>query len=86
MLILFTCMQKANAVFLQSISSPIKSTLLSLTRDVICFAPLTICLPIGLGIEGVLRAVPISDTISMILAVIFIILEFKKMNKEIELN
>ncbi len=86
MFILFTCMQKATAIFLQSISSPIKSTLLSLTRDVICFVPLTICLPMALGIEGVLWAAPIADAVSMILAVIFIVLEFKKMNKEMELN
>lgn len=81
MLIVFTCIQKVSSIFLQSISSPIKSTLLSLTRDVICFVPLTICLPMALGIEGVLWAAPISDGISMILTVIFIIIEFKKMDK-----
>ncbi len=81
MLIVITCLQKVSSIFLQSISSPFKSTMLSLTRDVICFVPLTICLPMALGIEGVLWAAPISDGISIMLTVIFILLEFKKMDK-----
>ncbi len=81
MLIAITCLQKGSAIFLQSISAPLKATILSLTRDVICFVPLTICLPIGLGIEGVLWAAPISDLVSIILTVIFVLIEFKKMDK-----
>lgn len=81
MLIAITCLQKGSAIFLQSISAPLKATMLSLTRDVICFVPLTICLPMALGIDGVLWAAPISDGISIILTVIFILLEFKKMDK-----
>ncbi len=85
MLIAITCLQKGSAIFLQSISAPLKATMLSLTRDVICFVPLTICLPMALGIEGVLWAAPISDGISIILTIIFILLEFKKMDK-LEIN
>ena len=81
MLIAITCLQKGSAIFLQSISAPLKATMLSLTRDVICFVPFTICLPMALGIDGVLWAAPISDGISIILTVIFILLEFKKMDK-----
>lgn len=81
MLILFTCLQKVSSIFLQSISSPLKATMLSLTRDVICFVPLTILLPMGMGIEGVLWAAPISDTISFLLAVVLIVIELRKMNQ-----
>lgn len=81
MLILLTCVQKVTSIFLQSISSPVKSTLLSLIRDVIALVPLTICLPIGMGIDGVLWAAPIADGIAIIFTAIFIILEFKKMYK-----
>ena len=81
MLILLTCVQKVTSIFLQSISSPVKSTLLSLIRDVIALVPLTICLPIGMGIDGVLWAAPIADGIAIIFTAIFIILEFKKMHK-----
>lgn len=82
MLILFTTIQKISSIFLQSISSPLKATALSLTRDIICFVPFTICLPMALGIEGVLWAAPCSDLIAVILTAVLMILEFKKMNKD----
>lgn len=81
MLIVFTCIQKVSSIFLQSISSPVKATVLSLIRDVIIFVPLTILLPIGLGIEGVLWAAPVSDTIAIIFTFILVFLEFKKLEK-----
>lgn len=82
MLIPITCVQKASSIFLQSVSSPIKATLLSLIRDVICFVPLTIALPYGLGMLGILWAAPISDGISLIFAIVFIWLELKDMKKK----
>jgi len=81
MLIVFTCIQKVTSIFLQSISSPVKATVLSLIRDVIIFVPLTILLPIGLGIEGVLWAAPVSDTIAIVFTFILVFLEFKKLEK-----
>lgn len=81
MFIIFTCIQKVSSIFLQSISSPVKATVLSLVRDVITFVPLTICLPMGMGIEGVLWAAPISDTIALVITFILVFLEFKKLDK-----
>ena len=81
MFIIFTCIQKVSSIFLQSISSPVKATVLSLVRDVITFVPLTICLPMGMGIEGELWAAPISDTIALVITFILVFLEFKKLDK-----
>ncbi len=81
MLIPITCVQKASSIFLQSISSPVKSMLLSLIRDVICFVPLTIALPYEMGMLGILWAAPISDAISLIFTIIFLWMELKKMKK-----
>ena len=81
MLILITCIQKVSSILLQSISCPIRATLLSLIRDVICFVPLTICLPMGMGLLGVLYAAPISDAISLVFTIIFIGMELVKMKK-----
>lgn len=78
-LILLTSIQKVTSIFLQAISSPFKATVLSLLRDVICFVPLTICLPMAFGILGILYAAPVSDIISFLVTVLFIILEFRKM-------
>ena len=81
MLIVFTCIQKVSSIFLQSISSPVKATVLSLIRDVIVFVPLTILLPIGFGIEGVLWAAPISDAIALVFTCILVFLELRKLEK-----
>ena len=81
MLIVFTCIQKVSSIFLQSISSPVKATVLSLVRDVIVFVPSTIFLPIGLGIEGVLWAAPISDSIAIVFTFILVFLELRKLEK-----
>lgn len=79
-LIIFTLVEKGTAIFLQSIGKPYKAMILSLTRDVIVFVPATIIMPIFIGIEGVLWAAPIADVIGIILCIIFIIIEMKKLN------
>lgn len=84
MLILFTIVQKVCSIFLQSIGSPIKATLLSLVRDVIILVPLTLLLPISMEIQGVLWAAPIADLVAIILTVIFVIHELRKMNNYIK--
>ena len=81
LLIIFTLLQKITSIFLQSIGSPVKSTILSLIRDVITFVPFTICLPLAMGLDGVLWAAPCADIFGILFSVLFIILEFKKMNK-----
>lgn len=79
MLVLLTCIGKVTSIFLQAISSPVKSLFLSLLRDVILFVPLTILLPRAMGLDGVLWAAPISDIIAMFVVVLFVFLEFRKM-------
>ena len=39
-------------------------------RDIVCFIPLIIVLPIFFGIEGILYAAPAADLIAMVVAVI----------------
>lgn len=80
-LIIFTLIQKATSIYLQSVGSPIKSTILSLLRDVIIIVPAMIILPINLGIIGILYASIVSDIISIIITAIFLTIEFRKLNK-----
>ena len=82
MLILFTILQKVSSIFLQSIGSPVKATILSLVRDVISFVPLTIILPIYMGIDGILWSAPLADVCGIILTIILIIVQFKQINKK----
>ena len=43
-------------------------------------------LPIGLGIEGVLWAAPISDAIAIVFTFILVFLELRKLNKNNSFN
>jgi len=86
MLILFTLVQKSSSIFLQSVESPVKSVCLSLIRDVVVFVPATLILPISLGIDGILWAAPIADVFGLILSLIFIFAEYRKMSKATKLT
>ncbi len=80
--ITFTLIQKVVAIYLQATDSPIKATILSLLRDVIVLVPSMIILPIFMGIDGILYSSWITDIVAIIISIIFIILEYKKLDKE----
>ncbi len=80
--IVFTCLIKVSSIFFQAVGKSMKASIVSLTRDIVCFVPLAIVLPITMGIEGVLYAAPIADAIGIIVTVILLILFFKGLGKE----
>jgi len=69
-LVTFTCIIKMTSIFFQAAGKPIRAVIASMIRDIICFIPLIIILPIFFGIEGILFAAPCADFISMIVAVL----------------
>ena len=75
-----TCLIKITSIFFQAVGRTINSSIVSLIRDIICFIPLVICLPLGLGIDGILYAAPISDAVGIIIVIILLCL-FLKRNK-----
>lgn len=70
--------QTVASIFFQAIGKPIKSALLSLSRQIILAIPAIVILPIFFGIEGILWAGPVADGIAFLLACIFLIREVKK--------
>lgn len=76
--ILFTCIQKASSIFLQSMGRPAKATVLSLARDVVFFIPALLLLAPVVGVEGMLWAAPIADGLSLLLAVALVGTELRK--------
>lgn len=80
--IVFTCAIKVSSIFFQAVGNPVKASIVSLTRDIICFVPLVIILPIYKGVEGALYAAPVADVIGIIITVILLILFFKKLKTE----
>ena len=80
--IVFTCTIKVSSIFFQAVGNPVKASIVSLTRDIVCFVPLVIILPIYMGVEGALYAAPVADAIGIIITIILLILFFKKLGNE----
>lgn len=69
-LVIFTCTIKMTSIFFQAVGKPIRAVIASMIRDIVCFIPLIIILPVFFGIEGILFAAPAADLIAMIVAAI----------------
>jgi Na+-driven multidrug efflux pump len=79
----FTCFIKMTSIFFQAVGKPVFAIISSLVRDIVCFIPLIILLPIAFnGIDGILFAAPAADFIAMIVAVVLTIVYFKTLGKE----
>ncbi len=76
-LVTFTCTIKMSSIFFQAVGKPAQAVVSSMIRDIVCFIPLIIVLPICFGIEGILFAAPIADLIAMIITAILTIQFFK---------
>ncbi len=76
-MIMLNGVQMTISNYFSAIGKPIKGIILSLIRQVIIIVPLMWILPLYLGLDGVLYAAPITDFISFVVAMVFIIKEFK---------
>lgn len=79
-MILLTCFTKATSIFFQSIEKPVKSTLVAMCRDLLFLVPLTFIM-YNFGVDAFLWSAPISDILTTILAVVFLVLVFKEFAK-----
>lgn len=88
--LIFTVLQGvqiSSSIFLQSIGKPIKSAILSLSRQILFLIPALIFMPMVFGMDGVLCAGPVADGLAFILAVTLIIIEMKNIKKlEVQKN
>lgn len=78
----FIGIQIVAAGLFQSLGKAVPSLVLSLLRQVLLFIPLVIILPrvLGLGIMGIWIAYPAADILSVILTVLYLRSELKKMD------
>lgn len=70
LLVTFTCIIKMTSIFFQAVGKPIQAVVSSMIRDIVCFIPLILILPVFFGIEGILFAAPVADFIAIIVAAI----------------
>ncbi len=74
--------QPLSANFFTAIGKPAKGAFLSLTRQILFLMPLIVILPRFLGgIEGIMYAGPVADSMAAVAAVIMLSFELKSMNK-----
>lgn len=76
-----TGFQTVIAVYLQAVGKPVKSALLSLSRQIIFFVPTALILPMFLGVTGVLWTGPVADGLAFIFSVILLVYERKQLHK-----
>jgi len=81
MFIAFTLVVKMSSIFFQAVGKPVFAVIASLIRDIVCFVPLVCTLPLAMGIDGILWAAPIADTVSILITVALTIAFFKTLNK-----
>lgn len=80
-LVTFTCLQKACAMFLQSIGRARAAVPLSVLRDVLLIA-LAILLPAQMGITGILWSAPVADAIAMAITAAVVIRVWRSMGAD----
>jgi len=68
-----------SAHIFSAIGKPLKGIMLTMSRQVLFLIPLLIVLPLFFGLDGILYAAPISDTLAFLVSIFFIKREFKKM-------
>jgi len=81
-LVIFTCLQKACAMFLQSIGHAKAAVPLSVLRDVLLIL-LAILMPMRMGITGILWSAPVADIISMIITAAVVAQVWKTMGTDV---
>lgn len=74
-----TGFQTVAAIYLQAVGKPVKSAILSLSRQIIFFVPAALLLPRFLGVAGVLWTGPVADGLAFVLALGLILYERKQL-------
>ncbi len=72
-----------SSIFFQAVGKPVFAVLTSLIRDIICFVPLVCIMPVFLGIDGILFAAPIADTIAILITAALTVIFFVGIKKKI---
>lgn len=80
-LILFTCVQKVCAIFLQSIGHAKAAAPLSILRDALLIV-FSLLLPLKLGVTGIFWAAPAADAIAILVTFFFMVQLWKELSRQ----
>lgn len=73
--------QTVAAIYLQGIGKPVKSAVVTLSRQIIFLIPAAVLLPIYMGVTGVLWSGPVADGLAFILSFVLIGYEMKQLSR-----
>lgn len=79
-MIIINGVQLISANFFSAIGKPLKGVMLTMSRQVLFLIPLMLILPLFFGLDGILYAAPISDSLAFLTSIFFIRREFKNMD------
>lgn len=79
---LFNGIQIISSGFFSSVGKPMKGMILSLTRQVLFFIPSALILGKLFGLDGVMFAGPISDTVALLVAIFLLAKEMMHLTKQ----
>lgn len=81
-LCIFNGFQTVAGIFFQALGKPVKSAIISLSRQIVFLVPAAIILPRFLGVEGVLWSGPLADGLAFLLAFVYIAYEMRHLTKK----
>ena len=71
-LMVLACVNKGTFIYLQSLGQAVRSTLLSLVREVVFGVGFALILPVFFGLDGALYSMPVSDFLTFLIAAFLI--------------
>lgn len=80
-LILFTCLQKVCAIFLQSLGKARLAAPLSMLRDVLLIVA-SLAIPLQFGVTGIFWAAPVADVLAFIPTLLVMVRVWRSLRKE----
>ena len=78
-MMVLACVNKACFIFLQAMGNAVQSTLLSMIREIVFGVGFALLLPVFSGLDGVLYSMPLSDTLTFLIAVYLIRTTYKEL-------
>ena len=78
-MMVFACVNKACFIFLQAMGKALKSTVLSMIREIVFGVGFALLLPLKFGLDGVLYSMPLSDLLTFIIAVFLIVGTYREL-------
>ena len=82
-LITISCLIKMNSIFFQASGTASRAVITSLVRDVVCFAPMAMILPLFFeSVETILYVAPISDLIAMVVTAFMSVAFVRSLDEE----